>query len=98
MSTIAPLAHPELVGPSVAERADARPRDLAASFSSALERASALEATSSRAAEQFAAGDPSVGIHEVVIASEQANIALKFATTLKNKALDAYRELMATQV
>jgi flagellar hook-basal body complex protein FliE len=34
----------------------------------------------------------------VVIASEKANIAVRYAVTLKNKALEAYRELMNTQV
>jgi flagellar hook-basal body complex protein FliE len=71
--------------------------ELGKAFAEALHEASALEASSMQSAE-FAAGDPSVGIHEVMIASEKANIALRYATTLKNKALDAYRELMSTQV
>jgi flagellar hook-basal body complex protein FliE len=33
-----------------------------------------------------------------VIAAEKANVAVRYATTLKNKALEAYRELMNTQV
>ena len=33
-----------------------------------------------------------------MIATEKANVALRFATTLKNKAVEAYRELMNTQV
>ena len=39
-----------------------------------------------------------MGIHEVMIASEKANIEIRYATTLKNKAIEAYRELMNTQV
>jgi flagellar hook-basal body complex protein FliE len=39
-----------------------------------------------------------VGIHEVMIASEKASIELRYATTLKNKALEAYRDLMSTPV
>ena len=46
----------------------------------------------------FANGDPGVGIHEVMIASEKANISLRYAVTLKNKLVDAYRELMNTAV
>ena len=65
-------------------------------------RCSDAHATPSRratdAAERFAEGDPSMGIHEVMIATEKANIAVRYATTLKNKALEAYRELMNTQV
>jgi flagellar hook-basal body complex protein FliE len=101
--SIAPIAPftppvaPELPGITGAERSGARP-DLAGSFGKALEDAHAAEHRATTAAEQFAKGDPGMGIHEVVIASEKANIAVRYATTLKNKALEAYRELMNTQV
>ncbi|MEJ7603810.1 MAG: flagellar hook-basal body complex protein FliE [Kofleriaceae bacterium] len=72
--------------------------DLGQAFGKALADAKGLETKATDAAERFAQGDPSMGIHEVVIASEQANIAVRYATTLKNKAVDAYRELMNTQV
>ena len=92
---IAPIKAPE---PIAAPAAAAGKVDLAGSFASALDDAHAAEHTATHAAEQFAHGDPSMGIHEVVIASEKANIAIRYATTLKNKALEAYRELMNTQV
>lgn len=100
IAPIAPFTPPvaaELPGVTGAERSAARP-DLAGSFGKALEDAHAAEHRATTAAEQFAKGDPSMGIHEVVIASEKANIAVRYATTLKNKALEAYRELMNTQV
>ncbi len=37
-------------------------------------------------------------IHEAIIAQEKAGIALRFAVTLKNKAVEAYREIMNTQI
>ena len=67
-------------------------------FAKALSDARGLETDATKAAEKFAKGDTSVGIHEVVIAAEKANIAVRYATTLKNKAVEAYRELMNTQV
>ena len=72
--------------------------DIGASFANALKDATGAEKASTDAAEKFAKGDASVGIHEVVIAAEKANVAVRYATTLKNKALEAYRELMNTQV
>ena len=72
--------------------------DLGQAFGKALADARGLETDATQAAERFAQGDPSMGIHEVVIASEKANIAVRYATTLKNKAVEAYRELMNTQV
>lgn len=67
-------------------------------FGSVLADARELETKANKVAEGFANGDATVGIHEVMIASEKANVSLRFATTLKNKALEAYRELMNTQV
>jgi len=64
----------------------------------AIEQASGSEQAANEASTRFAAGDPSIGIHEVIIASEKANISVRYATTLKNKLIEAYRELMNTQV
>jgi flagellar hook-basal body complex protein FliE len=95
-----PAELPKITGPGAGigvEGTSPRP-DIAGSFEKALADAHAAEHQATGAAEQFAKGDPSMGIHEVVIASEKANIQLRFATTVKNKALEAYRELMNTQV
>jgi flagellar hook-basal body complex protein FliE len=72
--------------------------DVGGTFSDALSQARALDQDAASQSEKFANNDPSVGIHEVMIASEKANIALRYATTIKNKALEAYHELMQTQV
>lgn len=67
-------------------------------FGKILTEARGLENQATQAADRFAAGDSSMGIHETMIATEKANIALRYAATLKNKVLEAYRELMQTQV
>ena len=72
--------------------------DLVQGFAKALDDARTLDADATKQAQSFAAHDPNVGIHEVVIATEKASIAVRYATTLKNKALEAYHELMSTQV
>jgi len=72
--------------------------DFASTLADALNGAGDQERAATDAAERFAAGDPEMGIHEVMIASEKANISLRFATTVKNQALAAYRELMNTSV
>jgi flagellar hook-basal body complex protein FliE len=68
------------------------------SFLDVLERARETEQAADTASARFAAGDPDVGIHEVVIAAEKAAISVRYATTLKNRVLEAYRELMNTPV
>ncbi len=107
MSAIQPLS-PQAIA-SLADRSSseiARPQSgapvgqggFADLFANALEGASNVEHAAEDAARRFAAGDPSVGIHEVVISSEEANISLRYAVTLKNRVLEAYRELMNTAV
>ena len=99
MSGIRPINLPNLesiegrdpVGPS-------KTTNVGGAFGNALNEARSLENSSTQMAEKFANGDQSIGIHEVMIATEKSSIALRFATTLKNKAVEAYKELMNTQV
>jgi len=37
-------------------------------------------------------------IHEAMIATEKANIALQFTISVRNKIMDAYREIMRMQI
>ncbi len=64
----------------------------------AMSAARSNEQGADEAAKKFAAGDPSVGIHEVVIAAEKAQVAVRYAVTLKNKMIEAYKELMNTPI
>ena len=81
-----------------ARAGEGRGPDFGDALLSAVDQASGSERAADQAATRYAAGDPAIGIHEVMIASEKANIAVRYATTLKNKLVDAYRELMNTQV
>jgi flagellar hook-basal body complex protein FliE len=98
IASISAPSAPELQSITGVEKPARDKLDLAGSFGQALKDAHAAEHVATDSAERFAKGDPGMGIHEVVIASEKANIAVRYATTLKNKALEAYRELMNTQV
>jgi flagellar hook-basal body complex protein FliE len=62
----------------------------------AVQNATTLDAKATEAAEHLAKGEG--GIHEVMIAQEKASISIRYAVTLKNKMLEAYRELMNTPV
>jgi flagellar hook-basal body complex protein FliE len=89
---------PELSGITAGAERTRDKVDLAQSFGDVLKDAHAAENTATDAAAQFARGDTGMGIHEVMIASEKASLEVRYVTTLKNKALEAYRELMNTQV
>lgn len=68
--------------------------DFAGSLRDALSEVRNAEGVAEKMATGFAQGDPTVGIHEVMIAAEKASLQLRYAVTLKNKLIDAYRELM----
>ena len=72
--------------------------DFSQVLGSALGDAASAERAANDAATRFAAGDPQIGIHEVVIAAEKANISVRYAVTLKNRAIEAYRDLLNTPV
>jgi flagellar hook-basal body complex protein FliE len=72
--------------------------DFAQALGNAVQAAGANERTAEDMANRFANGDPNVAIDQVMISSEKASISLKYAVTLKNRAIEAYRELMNTPV
>lgn len=96
--SIAPIQLPSPMGVETAKVERAPQTDVGNAFMHALSEARNLETNATEAAQKFANGDQSIGIHEVMITTEKANIAVRYATTLKNKAIEAYRELMNTQV
>jgi len=70
------------------------------SFSSVLNdtlnNVSDLQKNASTAVEKFAAGG--LDIHEVMIATEKASVALQLTIQLRNKVMEAYQEVMRMQV
>ncbi|MGE5507103.1 MAG: flagellar hook-basal body complex protein FliE [Chitinophagales bacterium] len=50
-----------------------------------------------QAAVQLATGDAR-NLHEVILATERANLALQFTMAVRNKLVDAYNELMRMPV
>src|SRR5690349_11400317 len=61
--------------------------DFGAALTGALQKAGEAERSADDAAQRFAAGDPGMGIHEVMIAAEKASITVRYAVTLKNRVL-----------
>src|SRR5438128_701507 len=48
-------------------------------------------------AARFAAGEP-MDVHQVMIAAQEAGVALNLAVQVRNKVVDAYQELMRVNV
>ncbi len=92
---IAPIA-PAITTQRASGPAASNGVDFGDALAKAIGDARSLENTANDAATRFAAGDPEVGIHETLIAAEKSSIGLRYAVTLKNRMLEAYRELMNT--
>lgn len=78
-----------LLGPSAASDAPS----FAQTLESAFGQVNALQAHSAQMTQAFAQGKVS-DVHSVMIASEQATMALQLTTQIRNKAVDAYQEIM----
>ncbi len=62
-----------------------------------LEGVSDLERAADRAATGFAAGD-GTKVHEVMVASSKSSLAVDLLTQVRNRAIEAYTEIMRLQV
>jgi len=77
-----------------ADRAAAgRGADFASSVGNGLEQLEQLDRTASGKAVQAATGDLT-DVHDYVIAATQAQLATELTTTVRNKALDAFNDIM----
>jgi flagellar hook-basal body complex protein FliE len=66
-------------------------------LSEALNKVNQQQQESSQITQQFAAGQTS-DVHQVLIASEKAALALELTVQIRNKVIEAYQEIMRTQI
>jgi flagellar hook-basal body complex protein FliE len=71
--------------------------DVGISFQEALEALSTTEETSNQLMEQLASGED-VDIHEVMIALEETDISFRIAVAIRDRLIEAYREVMRMAV
>lgn len=88
----------DIVAPEATRKAPAGKDDFGKALMGALSEVRGAENQAADLAQKFSDGDPNVAIHHVMIASEKASISLRYATTLKNKMLEAYRDLINTPI
>lgn len=63
-----------------------------------IDKVNELQQTSSQLGKAFEIGDANVSIAEVMIAKQKAGIAFQSVLQVRNKLMDAYREVMSMQV
>lgn len=65
-------------------------------FQTALQEVNQTQKTADIIAEKFAIGEIE-NVHQVTIAAEQAELALNLTIAIRNKVVDAYKEIMRMQ-
>jgi len=63
----------------------------------ALERVDNLQKNADRLTQQYLAGEID-NIHQVVLATERANLALQLTVQVRNKIIEAYQEISRMQI
>jgi len=56
-----------------------------------------LQVNADRTIQEFASGEAK-GLHEVMIAMEKSSVSFQFLNQVRNKAMEAYQEIMRMQV
>lgn len=81
------------------------PADQKADFSQAFASANSvigginnLQATSDTLKTKYLVGDPSVSLSQVLLASEKSKLAFQGLITVRNKCLEAYKDIMSMPV
>ena len=83
----------ELGGASVEGSSSARKADFGAALRDAISSVDRLQHDSETAQASFARGED-VDLHDVLIKVEEAEVAFKTMMEVRNKLVDAYREIM----
>ena len=89
-----PIALPDLPGttPAAASGGDFR-----SFFQDAVERVDQFQKTATQSVDQLLSGE-SEEVHQTVLAAQRAELSLEFFLQVKNKAVQAYQEVMRMQL
>lgn len=66
-------------------------------FSELVSKVNDLQTQSDKSIQELASGE-NKNLHEVMISMEKASISFQFMSSVRNKALEAYQEMMRMQV
>lgn len=89
-AAVIPATQPAAAAPSTSA-------DFAALLNQGLERVDGSLQQADASLQALAAGE-TVAVHDVVIAMEQARVAMQFAVETRNRVVEAYQEFMRMQL
>ena len=72
--------------------------DFSGLLKQSIDKVNELQKTSGQMTASFEAGDPSVTLADTMIATQKSSVAFQAATTVRNKLVTAYEEVMRMQV
>jgi flagellar hook-basal body complex protein FliE len=91
------INQPAAAGNSPAAVNDAKPVDFGNQVGQAIDSVNAMQKDASSLATRVAAGNTD-DTHKAIIAMEHSLMALDFTIQVRNKMIDAYQEIMKTQM
>lgn len=94
---IANIYNSELLNANIDKKKNIPDSDFKDFLLNSIEKLNSYESEAKEMGFKLAVGEVD-NIHEVMIASQKAEIALQFASEVKNKVMDAYKEIMRMQV
>jgi flagellar hook-basal body complex protein FliE len=97
MPGIGALGGPSGVGSVVPAPAPGRADGFAAALTGALDELGSLQSSKDQLAVQAATGDLR-DVHDYMIAAQEASVATEMVVTIKNKAVEAFTEIMRMPV
>ena len=72
--------------------------DFAEALKSSLDQVNAMQGAAQQQGQKFALGDDSVGLSDVMISMQKANIAFQMTVQVRNKLVSAYHDIMNMQI
>lgn len=88
---------PLALQPNVAEKGLKPPSTFETVMQESVTKLNEMQKKSADLGNRLAAGE-NVELHDVIIASQEADVAMRLAVQLRNKALEAYREIIRMPV
>lgn len=81
--------------PTAADKsAEAGQADFGELLRQSIDKVNQTQKTAGALAEKFEAGDPNVDLTEVMLALQKSSVSFKAMTEVRNKLVEAYREIM----
>ena len=79
---------------SEVQASEAGTTDFAKVLQNTIEQVNQTQQQAEDMAAKFAAGDGNANLHDVMISLQKASLAMNMTSTVRNKILEAYKELM----